>query len=82
MTKPTLKNIMVYDFMRKKAEAYGNNNVKAIYNANSVEIAQRFGINGYQTFNWHVRRVIDWKMQTGNDAEVIGLNPDGKEGVE
>jgi len=78
MTKPTLKNIMVYDFMRRHAENADTANVKAIYNAHKDEIAQRFGIGGYQTFNWHVRRVIDWKMQTGNDVEVHGLNQDGQ----
>ena len=68
---------MVYDFMRRQAEADGTTNVKAIYNAHADEIGKRFAINGYQTFNWHIRRVIDWKGQTGNDVEVIGLNQDG-----
>jgi len=78
MTKPTLKNIMVYDFMRKKAEGLSNPSVKAVYTANKDEIAQRFEINGYQTFNWHVRRVLDWQNKTGDKVEVIGLNQDGQ----
>lgn len=80
MTKPTLKNIMVYDFMRRKAEGTSNSSVKAIYNAHADEIAQRFGINGYQTFNWHVRRVLDWQASTGKEVEVVRMDNEGVHG--
>lgn len=70
----TIKNAMVYDYFRKKIDASASKTVKAVYLANKDEIAREFGINGYQQFNFHVRKAMDWETSTGNKVNVISMN--------
>lgn len=75
--KLTLKNIMVYDFMRSKSEDMDDARVKSIFEAHKTEIAKRFSINTYQTFNFHVRKCLDWEHKTGNKVKVIRMDNKG-----
>lgn len=73
--KITLKNIMVYDFMRNHYTADEmSTNVKSIFNANKDEISKRFGIKTYATFNFHIRKVLNWEAKAGNNLSVIRMD--------
>ncbi len=77
-TKLTLKNIMVYDYMRRHYDSdQMATNVKAIYHANKDEIKKLFGIGNYQGFNFHVRKVINWETSTGNKVKVVRMDNEG-----
>lgn len=74
-TKLTLKNIMVYDYLRRVRNGdQSASTVKAVYTANKDEIKKLFGIGNYQGFNFHVRKVIDWETSTGNKVKTIRLD--------
>jgi len=75
--KITLKNAMVYDFMRKHSGTITDGAVKSIFEANKDEIAKQFGITTYQTFNFHVRKCLDWESKTGNRVNVIRMDNEG-----
>ena len=76
--KLTLKNIMVYDFMRGCISTeHTNLSVKEIHRLNKDEIRKRFAITTYQAFNFHVRKVIDWRAETGSDINVIRMDNKG-----
>lgn len=75
-TKLTLKNQLVYDFFRKKLDGY-TNDVKAVFMANKDELARRYSINTYATFNMHVRKCREWEAETGNKVTVIRLDNKG-----
>ena len=70
----TIKNAMVYDYMRKKIDTVPQTSVKAVYLANKDEIAREFGINGYQQFNFHIRKCLDWETSTGKKVNVIRMD--------
>lgn len=75
MSKLTVKNSMVYEFLRRHLDNDDTaTNVKAVYDANKDEIARRFGISTYATFNMHVRKCREWEVETGNKIEVIRLD--------
>ena len=75
--KVTLKNLLVYQFMMSKVIKGGvNPNVKEIYRQHKQAIADQFGIGGYQTFNFHVRKVMDWQA-AGNKVEYIRMDNGG-----
>lgn len=73
-TKITLKNAMVYEFLRSKIRRDQTASVKSIYNSHKSEIAKQFGINNYQGFNFHVRKCLNWETSTGNNITVHTLN--------
>ena len=66
---PTLKNAMVYDFLRTNLGKHDT--VKGVYLSNREEISREFGINTYQTFAMHVRRSRQWERSTGNKITVV-----------
>lgn len=74
--KLTLKNAMVYDFMRNHLDD-DMHDVKAVFEANKTEIARRFAITTYQTFNMHVRKCRDWENQTESKVNVIRMDNEG-----
>lgn len=57
--KVTLKNIMVYDYLRRVAGS--ETSVKKIYTTNKAEITKLFGISTYASFNFHIRKVINFE---------------------
>lgn len=75
--KLTLKNIMVYDYMRRHSESVDDARVKSIFNAHKEDIAKRFNITTYQAFNFHVRKALDWEASTGNKVNVIRMDNKG-----
>lgn len=69
--KLTLKNTMVYDFMRRSIPSnHLNISVKDVYRKNQAEIAEKFNINTYATFNMHVRKCMEWERATGKKVSV------------
>lgn len=76
-TKITLKNAMVYDFMRRNIRTVETASVKAVYKKHSAEIAKQFGINNYAGFNFHVRKCLNWETATGNKIDVIRMDNEG-----
>lgn len=75
-SEPTLKNAMVYDFMRTHLDD-DMHDVKTVFMANQTEIARRFNITTYATFNMHVRKCREWENQTGNKVNVIRMDNKG-----
>lgn len=73
MSKLTLKNQLVYDFFRKHVTDE-TPDVKAVFNATKTELARRFSITTYATFNMHVRKCREWENETGNKVTVIRLD--------
>ena len=55
--KLTLKNIMVFDYVRRK----GGGNVKKIFTENQAEIKKLFNIKTYNSFNRHITKVIKFE---------------------
>lgn len=76
MSKLTLKNQLVYDFFRKHLDD-DMHDVKTVFTANKTELARRYGITTYQTFNMHVRKCREWEAKTGNKVTVIRLDNKG-----
>ncbi len=74
---PTIKNAMVYDFMRKHIGNVTPTNVKAVFENYRTEIREQFGITTYSSFNDHVRRCREWERRTGNKVEVIRMDNKG-----
>lgn len=61
----TLKNVMVYDYFRKKLELnYAS--IKTIYVDNKDDIEARFQIRSYNSFRLHVNKGIDYERKYGN----------------
>lgn len=58
-TKVTLKNLMVYDYLQHIRG--DETSVKKIYTKHKDEIAKRFSINTYASFNFHIRKVLDFE---------------------
>lgn len=77
--KLTLKNIMVYDYMRRHLDSSDveDSSVKSVFRANQEDIAKRFSITTYQAFNFHVRKCLDWENSTGNKVNVIRMDNKG-----
>ena len=75
-SKLTLKNQLVYDYFRKHLTDE-NSDVKVVFNATKTELARRFGIATYATFNMHVRKCREWENETGNKVTVIRLDNRG-----
>lgn len=70
-TKITLKNALVYKFLKDHYDAdQMAGNVKAIYHANKAEIDRRFKISTYASFNFHIRRAMNFEAQ-GNTIESV-----------
>ncbi len=61
----TLKNVMVYDYFRKKLEL-NYSSVKTVYASNKDDIEARFQIKSYNSFRIHVKKGIDYERQYGN----------------
>lgn len=76
MSKLTLKNATVYQFMKLNAKD-DETSVKAFYRNNEEEIRRRFGINNYAGFNHHIRKVLDYEAQTGKRLEIHTINNEG-----
>jgi hypothetical protein len=72
-SKLTLKNQLVYDFFRKHLDD-DMGDVKTVFMANKTELARRYSINTYATFNMHVRKCREWEAETGNKVTVIRLD--------
>lgn len=75
-SKLTLKNQLVYDFFRKHLDE-DMSDVKSVFQNNSDELARRYGITTYATFNMHVRKCREWESETGNKVTVIRLDNRG-----
>lgn len=71
MSKITLKNQLVYQFFKENVD--GKTDVKEVYNAHADEIAERFQINNYATFNMHVRKCRDYEAK-GNKLAYMRLD--------
>jgi len=74
--KLTLKNQLVYDFFRKHLDE-DMHDVKTVFMANRTELARRYGITTYATFNMHVRKCRNWESETGNKVTVIRMDNRG-----
>lgn len=79
MSKFTVKNAQVYQFFKEHLDD-DMSTVKVVFMANKTELARRFGITTYATFNMHVRKCREWEAETGNTIEVIRM--DNKEVVD
>jgi hypothetical protein len=70
--KLTLKNIMVFDYLRRKLEAKGgNSSVKAVFVENKDEIKALFQISTYNSFNRHCTKVMAWEAVNGLSVGVL-----------
>lgn len=78
MSKLTVKNAQVYQFFKGHLDD-DMNSVKEVFMANQSELARRFNITTYATFNMHVRKCRDWEAK-GNTINYIRM--DNKEFVE
>ncbi len=77
MLKTTVKNAQVYQYFKEHLDADEMaTNVKSVYYANKDDIARRFSIATYATFNMHVRKCREYEAQ-GNTINYIRMDNKG-----